>query len=195
MPPVTHDDDPTYAPRDKLGDLEPDIGPLPVDADGGLNPAMLSVAPELPLPAATPDNFVCLRGPCTYYWEFHTRAEVISVGAEGQPMQLNRVCTYIGRVTELEEDCVFFCSRWDPEEPDENREHRREAFYAKHPNVISADKLRLATKKRDQERRDAAADKFAAENAADISEHKKRREALEAAKREAISSNPNPITK
>ena len=126
------------------------LGPLPpIAPDGGFMPG--GVGLPVPVPAATPANFVCLRGPCRHYWELETwmasgnPAETF--GPDGlrdpvtgrplrAPRQINRTClVHPGTETELTEDCVSNCSRWDPLSPRELRKRlkARERYYRDHP--------------------------------------------------------------
>lgn len=110
---------------DSYADVELPI--LPIGSNG--LPALGLIGPPTPIPPASPDTFVCLRGPCRYYWERQTfmasgnPAE--TWGPDGlkdedgnpirAPRQIDRTCTaHPGTETELTEDTVYACTRWDP---------------------------------------------------------------------------------
>ncbi|MBT8452999.1 MAG: hypothetical protein KJO40_13605 [Deltaproteobacteria bacterium] len=127
------------ASADHYADFEP--APLPVAPDGGI--AATGIAPLSPVPAATPRNMVCLRGPCRHYWELTTYlgsgnpADTWAELGVREPRQLNRSClAHPGTETELTEDCAFDCNRWDPLSPREmrKRERRRKRYYRRHPD-------------------------------------------------------------
>lgn len=90
-------------------------GVLGAGPDGGLLPQGVGM-PE-PIPEATVENMICLRGPCRYYHE------MVSVFQAGNPkgtleqpmLQTNRSCTYVpGSCTDLVDECVTDCNNWDP---------------------------------------------------------------------------------
>lgn len=127
------------APGDHYQDIEQP--PLAIAPDGGIAPDM--VGPPTPVPAATPQNFVCLRGPCRHYWELTTwmgsgnPAETWAELGVREPRQISRSClAHPGTETELTEDCAFECNRWDPLSPREvrKREKRRARHYRRHPD-------------------------------------------------------------
>lgn len=96
---------------------------VPVAPDGGIPPGYGLEQPQ-PLPAATPENFVCLRGPCRHHWHLVTMAgEGNPAGTWAElglkaPRQHHYACTANpGMETDLTDDCVFECSRWDPTPP------------------------------------------------------------------------------
>jgi len=98
-------------------------GPLPGELphDGFVPPQMV----HYPLPERTPENFVCVRGPCRHYWHLVTDAHVGNVigtfedlGRE-VPKLHHHVCLLSQQETEFEEDIAYECSRWDPLEPKE----------------------------------------------------------------------------
>lgn len=122
-------------PTDKRKELDPfkDVETMPVPPpapDGGPNMMGYLGTPE-PLPAADPDNFVCLRGPCRHYIEIHSFAEVETRGLNHVPKQINRMCKVISGVEiDLTDDCVFHCSEWDPLDSVDvqARERRRQRY-------------------------------------------------------------------
>jgi len=142
------DDGKVKAPIEQYEKVE--AGPMPpIAPDGGIAPGYgIGSAPAVP--AATPQNMVCLRGPCRHYWELHTFMAsgnpADTWGEDGlrdehgrplrMPRQINRAClAHPGTETELTEDCVFFCSRWDPLSPRELKQigKRREKYYRANP--------------------------------------------------------------
>lgn len=135
------------SPKDQYQDIEP--APLPpVAPDGGL--VATGVGPPTPVPAATPRNMICLRGPCRHYWELVTwmgagnPAGTWEELGVREPRQINRSCiAHPGTETELTEDCAFDCSRWDPLSPREvrKREKRRERHYRRHPDHRPVEEL------------------------------------------------------
>ena len=95
---------------------------VPTAPDGGIAPGF-GLEQVVPLPS-TADQFVCLRGPCKHYWHLVTTAG--EGNPEGTwaalgistPRQHHRTCTVNpGMETDLTDDCVFECSRWDPVPP------------------------------------------------------------------------------
>lgn len=135
------------APLESFRKLE--VSPLPPLApDGGFAPGPIGLPP--PLPPATPEHFVCLRGPCRHYWELVTEmpagnpAETFGpdglTDQDGQPVQIprqiTRTCTaHVGTETDLTDDNVYACNRWDPLEPGELKKIRKRqaAYFHDHP--------------------------------------------------------------
>lgn len=118
---------------------EPDeLPPVPVGiAPDGL-PQPLQLPPPPPVPDRTPGNFVCLRGPCRYYWRLETMAN------EGNPQgtfdtikrQIHHTCLVNpGYETSFADDNAFACNLWDPISPDQlvERARRREDYFQRHP--------------------------------------------------------------
>lgn len=127
--------DGTEVPDEKRKVLDPfkDVDPMPTPMagpDGG--PVMQGyLGPAEPIPAATPENFICLAGPCRYYIEIHSYAEVETRGLSHTPRQINRLCRVMSGVElDLTDDCVFACSEWDPQDPKElaARDARRKTY-------------------------------------------------------------------
>jgi hypothetical protein len=123
---------------DTYADWEPT--PLAAAADGGIAPGTVGELSNVP--AATPRNFVCLRGPCRHYWQIETffgAGNPVGTWEElglREPRQISRSClVHPGTETEVTEDCVFGCNLWDPLSPREarKREKRREAHYRRFP--------------------------------------------------------------
>ena len=137
------------APIDQYKDVE--LGGLPpIAPDGGFVPGPIGVPPAVP--AATPENFVCLRGPCRHYWEIETFMAsgnpIETWGPDGLkdpdgnplriPRQINRSClAHPGTETELTEDTVYNCNRWDPLSARELRklEKRRRVYLKLYPDT------------------------------------------------------------
>jgi hypothetical protein len=135
-------------PQTQYKDVE--LGPLPVAPDGGIA-AGAAIGMPPPVPEATPQQFVCLRGPCRHYWELVTDMGSGNPASTwdpinglkdelGQPLQIprqiNRSClAQLGMETELTDDCVFDCNRWDPLSRSEIRklERRRRRHFRRFP--------------------------------------------------------------
>lgn len=141
-------DDKVKAPIDQYKDIEP--GPMQIAPDGGI---MLTMGQPAAVPPATPDNFVCLRGPCRHYWRMETfMASGNPKGTWGPgglkdehgkpvrvPRQINHTClAHPGTETELTEDCVFVCNKWDPLLPSDlaDRIKRQDKYFKLHPNHL-----------------------------------------------------------
>lgn len=139
-------DDKHKAPLDQYEGVE--LPAIAVAPDGGI----VGVGSPISVPAATPENFVCLRGPCRHYWQVETFIAAGNpsgtFGPKGLidpetkkplriPRQINRSClAHPGTETELTEDCAFACNKWDPLTPREVRtkEKAAEKYYRIHPN-------------------------------------------------------------
>jgi hypothetical protein len=138
------DDERSRVPRDTYAGIPPAPMP-PLAPDGGLVPVAMGNPP--PVPPATPELFVCLRGPCRHYWQISSH--LVSGNPEetwgedglrderGQPLraprQITRACTYQAGVdTQFTDDIVYACNRWDPVLPkDEARLEKRRRIYLK----------------------------------------------------------------
>jgi hypothetical protein len=132
-------------PLESLSDVE--LGGLPsIAPDGGFAPDPIGMAPSVP--AATPEHFLCLRGPCAHYWELETffasgnpsmtwDAEDGLKDDSGKPVrmprQISRSClAQPGMETELTDDVVYACNRWTPMTARELRARdKRRAKYLK----------------------------------------------------------------
>ena len=142
------EDDKSRTPIEQYKDVE--LGGLPpIAPDGGFAPGPVGMPPGVD--AATPANFMCLRGPCRHYWQIETFMASGNPketwGPDGLkdpdtglplrvPRQISRSCVANpGHETELTEDCVYDCNRWDPLSPREVRgRDKRAAKYLKlHP--------------------------------------------------------------
>jgi len=90
-----------------------DGGPAPGYGSGGLSQASV--------PSRSPDNFVCMRGPCKHYWNLTTMADEGNppdtwkhLGIE-PPRKHHHICLVNpGFETSFEDDNVFACNKWDP---------------------------------------------------------------------------------
>lgn len=146
-------------PAGQYDDIEPSQMP-PIAPGGGFMASPIAQAPSVP--EATPDVFVCKRGPCRHYWELETFMasgnpkdtwdddglhEVESVDEDGEvtygeglvrmPRQLSRSClAHPGTETELTDDAVYNCNRWEPLTPREVRkiDRRREKHFKIFPH-------------------------------------------------------------
>lgn len=93
--------------------------------------------PQARIPAATPENFVCMRGPCRHYWRLVSDAHLgnpeetlVEIGIKGQ--QVHHTCTVNpGTETSFADNVAYECSRWDPMTPREIKKiaSRRKAFW------------------------------------------------------------------
>lgn len=144
----TEPDDPKRrSPGDVYAGFEP--GPLAIAPDGGIAPGPIGTS--APVPAATPETFICLRGPCRHYWVMETffesgnpketwDSEVGLKDADGkpvrQPHQITRSClAHPGTIEELTEDAVFECNKFDPLSPRElkKRQKRIDGYFKRYP--------------------------------------------------------------
>lgn len=116
---------------------------VPISPDGGIVPGFAAVPPP-PQAYMTPENFVCLRGPCRYYWHLVTDIDMenpddtwasLTDPLTGKPLTKPRQHTHTclanpGMETDLTGDSVFECSKWDPFAPTELAQlHARRAAY------------------------------------------------------------------
>jgi hypothetical protein len=109
----------TFVPGETFKDVEPAPMP-PLAPDGGVVPGA-GIAPPSAAPAATPENFICLRGPCRHHWKIETTSS--AGNPEGtfealgvrEPRQIHYIClVHPGLETDLTDDCAYTCTRWDP---------------------------------------------------------------------------------
>lgn len=112
------DDEKHVDPKAKLENWEPSPLP-PIAPDGGFAPQ--GVGNTAVIPDWTPENTMCLRGPCRHYWHLVTMTE--AGNPEGtweelgikEPQQHSHTClVQLGIETDLGENCVFECSKWEP---------------------------------------------------------------------------------
>lgn len=94
---------------------------LPDDLDGitfgqgpdGLPFPSVQTIQRAPLPPRTPENMVCLRGPCRHYWHLVTTGDFANT--DGDFKQHHHVCLVNpGYETNLEGSDVADCGKWDP---------------------------------------------------------------------------------
>lgn len=125
-----HDDDPT-------DDFQPPA--MPVAPDGGIDGdlAAAMIGQPAAVPNRTPENFVCLRGPCRHYWHLITMAqegnpeetwEHLGISA---PRQHHHTCLVNpGLETDFGDDNAYECNKWDPTTPQElvQLQKRRETY-------------------------------------------------------------------
>jgi hypothetical protein len=124
-------------------------GVAPIAPDGGVMPGY-GIEPSSAPPGVSPEQFVCLRGPCRHYWHLVTLApdgnpqgtwEALGIP---EPKQHHHTCLVNpGVETDLNDDCVFSCSRWDPIAPGESREIdlRRRLYLDAHPEFDESSKV------------------------------------------------------
>lgn len=146
--PLPADDDLEIDPPRRRRDLAAtyaavELAPLALAPDGGPMP---SATLPLAIPPATPEVFVCLRGPCRFYWQIATVIDHGNLGVFGadglrdpvtgatyaEPRQLHRTCLAApGIETDLTEATVVECDRWEPRDPIDVREVelRRRRYY------------------------------------------------------------------
>ncbi len=118
---------------------------MPMSRDGGIAPAFL--APEAPLPEATPANCVCLRN-CRNYMETLASADVYAPTLNRRPVQVMRLCTAVPGVRiELDDDFLVSCTSWDPIGADvlAARNQRRREYLEKNPECEAADRQNTET--------------------------------------------------
>lgn len=140
--------DKTKSPIEQFAGIEPSPMP-PIAPDGGFMAGPIGAPP--PIPPATPETFVCLRGPCRHYWELVSHMEsgnpantwgegglVDEAGAViAQPRAISRTCVANpGFETDLTDDNVYDCNRWDPMSERELKklERRRSKYLRLHPD-------------------------------------------------------------
>lgn len=107
-------DDDLVDPLDRL--LAEDIPPAMPPGPGGLF-APAPIQPE-PIPEATPETMICLRGPCVHYVEIQTRFQAgNSKGTlDAVPVQKNRFCNVMAASEiDLTDEIVMDCNKWDPQ--------------------------------------------------------------------------------
>lgn len=94
--------------------LAEDFDPGPVPGPGFM--PTVGPMPE-PIPPATPETMVCLRGPCKHYMELTSMFQHGNTKGtlEHVPKQTNRFCRAIdGTDIDLTDELVFDCSEWEP---------------------------------------------------------------------------------
>ena len=92
-----------------------------------------------PIPAATEESFVCLRGPCRYYLEL---VQFFGAGnPEGTPGVKNegtiRMCLRpSGEPIDLVDELIYSCNQWDPS-IDTARDQRQATWYTSNPEIAN----------------------------------------------------------
>src|SRR6185436_8511362 len=119
------------SPMDTL--LDTDFGALPVGPEGSFIPAT-AVYESDPIPEATEENMVCLRGPCRHYLEM--RPFFAAGNAKGtldhHHVLVKRTCMVIsGYEVDMTDEVMNECTGWDPLMPEELalKNSRRERYY------------------------------------------------------------------
>lgn len=118
--------------------------PIPAAPDGGIPASIAAGALGQPttVPARTPDNFVCLRGPCRHYWHLVTMAQEGNPAETWEhlgipaPRQHHHTCLVNpGFETGFGDDNAYECNKWDPLDDAElvQIKVRRGAYYQRHP--------------------------------------------------------------
>ena len=133
-----------FAPAVAYQDVELPSAP-PISPDGGIAPGH-GVAPPPALPPATPENFICLRGPCRHHVHLQTVADYGNPAGTFKKGEEPRQHTYLcvafpGLEIDLTEDCCFDCNRWSPlmREEIEARQRGLDTFYEQHPELRSSE--------------------------------------------------------
>lgn len=115
------DDDVLINPLDNI--LDQDFGPVPVGGNSEVIPTGGFFDTE-PLPAASEENFICLRGPCKFYMETTVRFNAGNTAGtlDHDPVLVRRGCMRIsGYEIDLTDENVVDCSEWYPRSKDENK--------------------------------------------------------------------------
>jgi hypothetical protein len=144
--PGNSDDEKRKVPAELYKDVPP--------AQVAMGPAGISsmIGPPAALPPASPAHFICLRGPCRHYWRMETfmasgnpkdtwDPEKGLKDADGNPVRMPRQVHHTclvqpGMETELTEDNVYECSRWEPLTPREVKriDKKRRVYLKLHPD-------------------------------------------------------------
>lgn len=109
------DDDKVKSLDSRYADFEPAAAPPGGPAVG------YAAEPAEVADAMTPENTICLRGPCRHFWQLVSTAPMGNpkgtfeeLGLR-EPRQYSYAClTHPGTETDLGEDVIYECSRWDP---------------------------------------------------------------------------------
>ena len=100
--------------RDSGADVA-DAVTVPVGPDGVPTEAAAALyqgAP--PIPTFTPENCICVRGPCRHYLEVTSHFD--AANSEDVFRQRNRYCLLPhGEPLDLVDDVVYDCNKWHPE--------------------------------------------------------------------------------
>jgi hypothetical protein len=117
---------------------------MPVGADGGIDGALATAMIGQPalVPARSPANFVCLRGPCRHYWHLVTMAQEgnpeetwAHLGIKAPRKHHHTCLVNPGFETDFGDDNAYECSKWDPmQQPDlVQLQTNRQNYFAQHP--------------------------------------------------------------
>lgn len=110
---MINDDDDLDDPLNRLLADEIELAPTP---QGNSFVPNMPLMPE-PIPAATPETMICLRGPCRHYMELTSLFQHGNTKntLDHVPKQTNRFCRAIeGTDIDLTDELVFECSNWEP---------------------------------------------------------------------------------
>lgn len=109
--------------------LEEEIAsPIGANAGSGAMPGRSLFA--TPIPDASPDSMVCLRGPCEHYVQItqrlkHGNTEGTFAPGE-EPALTTRFCGYFAAdPIDLTDEVVWDCSEWCPRDPADVAERKR----------------------------------------------------------------------
>lgn len=115
--------------------LQQSPAPLPVGPDGGFMPTTVDPGPS-PKPSA--ETFICLRGPCRYYFETRMIADVhnralLDKQLVAHSMYCHRMPGYV--LDLMDEPGVLDCNEWNPYNQAEvrDRDFNRQAWLEKNP--------------------------------------------------------------
>jgi hypothetical protein len=116
---------------------------LQAPAPDGPEVQLYQIGQPAPMPPRTPEHFVCLRGPCRYYWHLVTSAQEGNPGDTWehlgipQPRLHHHTCLLGPEEVDFADDNAYECSRWDPLDPEEQVlvMQRRERYFTRHPEV------------------------------------------------------------
>ena len=95
--------------------------PVAVMPDGLPAFQAAGVGQPTPVPERTPENFICLRGPCKHYWYLETMSQAGNPAdtweALGLPVPRQRHYTCLvntGFETSFGDDNAYECNKWEP---------------------------------------------------------------------------------
>lgn len=95
---------------DPMADEE--IGPLPISVSG---PTSAAFVDNSPLKEQTPENFICMKGPCIHYVEIVTKGSYADVPGSEETKEMNQFCRCIpGDSIELTDMFVLRCNQYMP---------------------------------------------------------------------------------
>lgn len=133
VPMAQNDDQNLIDPLDSLLSKVSDDLPIGGNPSTGFAPTAGFMEPY-EQPAATPENFICLRGPCVHYWEqkMHLNVGNTRDVLDHAPMLVSRGCMkQPGYYYDLTDETIADCNQWMPQDPDQQKKvvDRREKFY------------------------------------------------------------------